>query len=393
MALSHDQIRDKVRAAIGGGGTMMDGPWIQEVWDDHVVYELEGSHYSQGYALQEDQVVLIGERQKVEVQRVYVPAAFAMDEVEPDGDTVVRRGKLFEVGDYPDKSFSLTEEEADQALADFRPVPNDLEHRNTVLDGHLGVLEAVERRGAELFGSVRIPKWLDAVIGDKPVKASLAWDRNSKRIVGNALVLNPRIEDAALMAAFSARLDDSVQGSQPMKLKDRIKALFGAVEAELQREEEGSQAPADATTPESEGSTSFSQDQAAELEALRARAAELEAERDAERARRVEAGAASFVADAVQKGKITPAEVDAWKSMYTAAAQADGEATFSEGGPSGPMLQNVLALMEARPASRMTTEVIAGVTVFSGEAPIVTPESPALDVRGIYDSRRQAEKD
>ena len=36
---------------------------------------------------------------------------------------------MFEIGDYPDKGLSVTEEEADEALAAFTPVNNDLEHK------------------------------------------------------------------------------------------------------------------------------------------------------------------------------------------------------------------------------------------------------------------------
>lgn len=56
----------------------------------------------------------------------------------------------------------------------------------------------------ELFGTVKIPKWLDTIIGKDPLKTSLELARDTKTIVGNALVLNPRVHDAQLVAAFTA---------------------------------------------------------------------------------------------------------------------------------------------------------------------------------------------
>lgn len=133
----------------------------------------------------------------------FVAIEFALDEdASEDGDMVVRSGKLFEAGDYPDKNFSLSEEELAVAAAGFEPVKNDLEHRPTILDDSLGEVTAVEARGRELFGSVKIPRWLDSMLKDKPIKTSLTWDRTTKKIVGNSLVRNPRITDAQLVAAF-----------------------------------------------------------------------------------------------------------------------------------------------------------------------------------------------
>lgn len=131
---------------------------------------------------------------------------FSVTRFSEDGEYVVREGKVFECGDYPDKDFSLSEAEADEAIAAFNPQPNDLEHRSTILDGKLGVIQEVRRVGKDLIGKVRIPKWLDNIQGAAPMGVSLAFNR-SKRIVGNALTLNPRISDAQVAAAFTASAD------------------------------------------------------------------------------------------------------------------------------------------------------------------------------------------
>jgi hypothetical protein len=73
-----------------------------------------------------------------------------------------------------------------------------------VLDGKLGQVVHVEASddGEELHGIVAIPKWLDSVLDERKVSAT--WDRATKTLKGLALVRNPRVSDAALMAAFTA---------------------------------------------------------------------------------------------------------------------------------------------------------------------------------------------
>lgn len=120
---------------------------------------------------------------------------------------------LFEAGDYPDKDFSLSPEELCLAAESFSdPVPVDLEHVPTVLDGSLGELREVRpsEDGQKLFGTVAIPKWLDAVLPEGKRKVSCTWDRETKTLGGLALVVKPRITDAALMSAFAAAKEPAV---------------------------------------------------------------------------------------------------------------------------------------------------------------------------------------
>ena len=120
-------------------------------------------------------------------------------------DYVVRWGKIFEVGEYPDKNFSLNLAEMQAAVAAFKPFPLDLEHIPTVLDGQIGHLSAVRvgDDGRSLMGGVALPAWLDRAIEGKR-KVSAAWERATKQLKGLSLVIKPRISDAALMSAFSA---------------------------------------------------------------------------------------------------------------------------------------------------------------------------------------------
>jgi hypothetical protein len=115
---------------------------------------------------------------------------------------------LFRCGNYPDKDFSLTPEEAMAAVADFKsPIDLDLEHKPTVFNGQLGQLTEVSQNPQDpwlLSGKAALPQWLDNLLPDEAKKLSLAFDRRTKKIIGCSLVRTPRVSDAALMAAFAA---------------------------------------------------------------------------------------------------------------------------------------------------------------------------------------------
>jgi hypothetical protein len=123
-----------------------------------------------------------------------------------DGEYVLRTGKIFEAGAYPDKKFEMSPEELCEAVSQFKPVDIDLEHMPTILDGKLGKLEAVAlgSDGWSMVGTVRLPKWLDEQLGDADRKVSATWDRETKKLKKLALVRNPRVKDASLFAAFTA---------------------------------------------------------------------------------------------------------------------------------------------------------------------------------------------
>src|SRR5438309_607991 len=80
----------------------------------------------------------------------------------------------------------------------FSKVELDLEHKPTVLSGKLGHLTRVEMSQSDpylLSGEVRIPKWLDGLLGPEDRKLSAAFCRTSKRIIGCGIVRNPRVND------------------------------------------------------------------------------------------------------------------------------------------------------------------------------------------------------
>lgn len=137
-----------------------------------------------------------------------------------DGETIYRPGKLFVAGEYRDKDYAMTATEISAAAEAFTdPLPIDLEHIPTPLDGKLGELVSVEARGDELHGIVALPKWLDSALDERKVSAT--WDRATKTLAGLALVRNPRVSDAALMAAFA--VDEIVREGLDL---EAIRAIF-----------------------------------------------------------------------------------------------------------------------------------------------------------------------
>ncbi len=150
-----------------------------------------------------------------------------------DDEYVLRSGLLFRAGRYEDKDFEMTADELTAAVEKFdNPVPIDLEHMPTILDGKLGEVLSISAFGDELHGVVKLPKWLDDAIGSVPRKVSATWTRIEKELVGLALCLDPRVEDAALMSAyagFAAKRHDTPHGRMAMQEIHDSAARAGAV--------------------------------------------------------------------------------------------------------------------------------------------------------------------
>lgn len=150
-----------------------------------------------------------------------------------DADEYVTwRGKIFEAGQYPDKAFDISPEEIDVAIEQFTAQHLDLEHIPTVLSGKLGALTAVHPGddGWSLYGEARVPKWLDTVLPADERKVSATWNRTTKQLEGLALVIDPRVADAALAsyAAFAKR-HDTPHGQMAMQDLHDTSARHGAV--------------------------------------------------------------------------------------------------------------------------------------------------------------------
>jgi hypothetical protein len=131
-----------------------------------------------------------------------------------DDGYITRFGKIFELGDYPDKGLSMSAEDLKHAVEVFQPVPIDYQHVPGPLDGKLGqwVEAKLSDDGRSVLGFVKIPTWLDKLLEDTGRKVSAAIDTTVKEFRALALVNNPRISDAALMAAFAeAEAEDGQQ--------------------------------------------------------------------------------------------------------------------------------------------------------------------------------------
>lgn len=153
-------------------------------------------------------------------------ATFAEDEP----SVVYRVGKVFELGNYPDKQIDLSDptEFDSRAIAAFEPVEGDIEHRISPFDGRLGRLIDVWRDGTEVFGTVEVPKPLHDLYGDDPLGVSLTFDRETKQIKKFAYTANPRISDAALMSAFSTTEEEEAQFKRKADYKKTMQEAHDA---------------------------------------------------------------------------------------------------------------------------------------------------------------------
>ena len=306
-----------------------------------------------------------------------------------DGDVVRRCGKVFEAGEYPDKGVEFTEQDLAEAVSKFAPVDNDLEHEPTVLDGKLGRLERVWQSGKELFGEVAVPKWLDAVLGEDPLKVSLAFDRD-KSIVGNALVLNPRISDAAVFAAFNNHSQRPGSGQEPrnnmptkMKLSDyiasHVKSIFGMdkvdPEAEVEVAEGGTEAkpkePAAPATPAAPAATPAAPATPEVPAEFKAELDKLRNENNVLFALSVKNAAYAFADTVIRDKKALPSQRESIADMYVKAngSDANGGATFTAAGAvEGVSVGALKKFFADAPAHALTEEQLAsGHLLFAGE--------------------------
>lgn len=127
------------------------------------------------------------------------------------GDVTIP-GPLFEVGEYPEKNFSLTEAEADAAIAAFTPVAMNSEHHDdatfhgAALKDSWGRVEKIWRDGKQIMAQYNVPGWLAGAVRDKGIKlkTSAEWDRTTKQLVAAAWTLKPYLTGNEVIAAFSA---------------------------------------------------------------------------------------------------------------------------------------------------------------------------------------------
>jgi len=233
-------------------------------------------------------------------------------------DEVILTGKVFEIGNFPDRSFSIGADEMDRAITEFRPVPNDLEHSRLreVLGNSLGELRKIWRVGDDVIGEVAAPAWLVRLAGNA-LKVSLAFNA-AKKVVGNALTLAPRISDAEVVAAFAER---GVRSSErDGGFLEWLRRLIGANRG-ARNEERG---------------TRNSEEAAASI-------------------------ATRFADSVIRDGKFLPAERDYLLKTFLATLAMDSGAAFSTGAViEGESCDALRHMVDAKPAHELGREVLSG---------------------------------
>lgn len=258
--------------------------------------------------------------------------------------TKARVGKIFECGEYPDKNFSLNEQEMQNAISAFSPVPIDLEHTPTILNGNLGMLESVFNVGKELFGKVTIPDWLSNLLGNEPVNVSATWDRVNKTLVGLSLVLQGRVTDAQLQAAFgnTGNMNETAIADGVV---EKLKAFFAK------------STPTPPTTPPISSPESKDSE---EVNALKRQLAEFKLQGIKERAK-------SFS----ENPKLLPCERAFFCELYEMLAVCDevSVATFSSGVKAKSRVEFLSDYVSNRPALPVASDMQEGDRVINSGTP------------------------
>ena len=382
-------------------------PWqIQDVYDDSFVYRENdkpgnpGGLVKRSHSYQDGQITLGDPSpviQSTDYEAVAKMAAYDLDPfdgatVHFDGDFVLRTGKVFEAGDYPDKGFFITEAELATAAANFSPVDNDLEHKRTILDGKLGRVQSVVAKGKELYATVAVPKWLHSLVGLDPIKTSLAWNRDKKRIVGNGLVLNPRIADAQLVAAFTAA-NQSTEGTHMPDTKkpswfENLKAKFSKNELPDELKDFNPEAVAFnddlPAKPDPKPASDTHTAEFAELQGLRVAQLQTHAEK--------------FFSDALAAHKVFPAEKAALETQFKQAVQDDNAGTvcFAQDGTlnEGTRVKALRDGIAARVAYNLTSEQLADVNLVTlsanASANASEEDQPTGEGKKMSEARRKA---
>lgn len=343
---------------------------------------IEEKTYQISYSIDAEGKVKLGDKQEVRRTTKYVPvfnfSATDLTEIVKaapasvfgkDFPMVARRGLLFEAGDYPDKGVSFDPQDLFRAAELFAPVQNDIEHQPSILDGMLGGIESVEAtEDGKLFGVVTIPAWLDELYEGEPLKVSLAWNRD-KRIVGNGLVLNPRIKDANIVTAFSAARSlrseppaDAPKRTKMPTIKEIWKQLTGqdpkslddpVAFADPSGGEGGSPAPT--TLAVQAGQIVMSQ---ADYDALKAKADQagtFAASQQTANEAALTTEATSFADGLIKAGRLNPTFKDGTVATYKSVALSGSgnEYKFSADGKfdGGDALKNYRATLESLPVN------------------------------------------
>ena len=120
---------------------------------------------------------------------------------------VEREALMFEAGDYPDKGINVTDADLDAIIANTpADVPVKLEHVNTPLDGAMGTVTKLWRKGHELWGKIAFPEpmW-NVVTAARAFRLSVGIGgfNDLPKLEEVSIVRNPRVASARVFR-FSA---------------------------------------------------------------------------------------------------------------------------------------------------------------------------------------------
>lgn len=109
--------------------------------------------------------------------------------------------RIFRAGDYPDKKFSITVAELEEAAKEFSgPLQLQVDFTDGPLDYCMGRLVSVQVIGDELHGFIELADWFDNVFPGRYKRAiGPAWDRTTKRLIGVSLLTRPFDEAWAIL--------------------------------------------------------------------------------------------------------------------------------------------------------------------------------------------------
>lgn len=362
--------------------------WVSDTYPAEVIFSVENSQppnkteqYLATYSIAVDGKVTLGDPQKVMPKRVYEIVTFSIDPAAFAGNSeIVIDAKLFELGDYPDKNFSLNEEEADGiTIPSAAGKPIEFEHKPTVLSGKTGFIEKTWRDGTSIYGTLRFSSWVGQALAGETPKLSVAFNPVTKEVDEVSMVRNPRISDASLLAAFSG---ETVP--QETERKGGVMSIFAKLAEKLGLQPK---------EVETELRTEFAAVNAAESAELKARLAAVEAENKALKqgqtatfAATVDSAATAIVNQIKSEGKITPAEEGPTKTAFMSALLADGGVKFSDDGKpaDGEQVAALKAVFAARPNLHLTESQFSGATTVAGSQ---TAEAPVIDSAKIYAAR------
>jgi hypothetical protein len=395
--LSFNEIRNQLEKAlnanISSGNSMTSKYWIVEVYSNWLVYQDTDNWtmYKRDYSIGTDQKITLGDPTPVVETKNYVAvqaASFSLDgEFEETDEMVIVKGKIFEVGEFADKQFSITSDELASAVRDFKPVPVDYSHVEGPLDGKLGELRSVSlsENGKDLLGEVAIPKWLDKVFGDTARKVSCTWNRATKQLEKLALVNNPRIPDAVLYQAFidnfqskqAATFEGKRNSTADHKTIQSIHDHCMSLGAKCSGENAEYSNPPNNDNKElpkmSDENKTVDFKDSPEYQALQAQFTAQQNEIERMKAEKRHSDAVAAVEELLRAGKAVPAEKVALIAAFEQAAADDAKSpmqvTFGEG-LSGSRVDALKAVYAARPA-----HVLFGETVPVGAQVLMSQDS------------------